>query len=300
MRVLLTGAGGFVGQAVARKLAERDEVKFVRLLDLERPSLPSDQRFEAMAANLADSASIAPCLDSIDAVIHLASIPGGTAEQNPALSRLVNVDGTLALLEHLDAQRAGTRFVYASSIAVFGEARQPVDDLTIPTPSLVYGAHKRMIEIALGDFHRRGAVSCIALRLPGIVARPRGNTGLKSAFMSDVFHAAFNHEPFVMPVGPEATMWLMSAEQVAENLVHAMLLPDVDGQALTLPALRVTAQALVGALYDDPSRVDYAPDEPLQAKFGALPPLSTPAAESLGFAHDGALEALVAAVRASL
>jgi D-erythronate 2-dehydrogenase len=289
VKVLVTGAAGFIGQAVAACLAGEAGIDAVRLVDRIAPPCPDDPRFEARCADL--TAPVADLLDGIDTVIHLASIPGGSAEADPALSRRVNLDATLGLLEALDA-RAG-RFVYASSIAVFGAIADPVDDRTEPRPSLVYGAHKRMVEIALADFHRRGRVSTIALRLPGIVARPRGDTGLKSAFMSDVFHAARAGEAFVMPVEPGATMWLMSATRVARNLVHAALLPAVGGQALTLPALRVTAGELVAALYGRADAVRYEPDFALQANFGALPPLSAPLAEALGFCHDGTIDHLV-------
>jgi D-erythronate 2-dehydrogenase len=296
--LLVTGAGGFIGQAVARALARRRDVGPVRLLDRQAPPTPDDPRFSALAADLTDLETVGTALDGIETVIHLASIPGGLAEARPALSRAVNVDAALQLLEALDARARPSRFVFASSIAVFGRLGGRVDDETPPEPQLVYGAHKRMVEIALADFHRRGRVQAVALRLPGVVARPRGDSGLKSAFMSDVFHAAAAGERYTLPVGPEAAFWLMSARCVAENLVHAAGLDRLDGRALTLPALRVEAGALANALFADPRRVAFAPDAALQAGFGAYPPLDTPAADALGFVHDGDLDGLIAAVRA--
>jgi D-erythronate 2-dehydrogenase len=295
--LLVTGAAGFIGQAVARALARRPDLGPVRLLDRRAPIAPADARFSATAADLTDPAAVADALDGVDAVIHLASIPGGAAEADPALSRAVNLDATLRLLETLDARQRPSRFIYASSIAVFGRLGAQVDDDTAPEPRLVYGAHKRMVEIALADFPRRGRVQGLALRLPGVVARPRGDSGLKSAFMSDIFHAAADGEAYTLPVGPEATMWLMSARRVAENLVHASGLGELDGGTLTLPALRVRADELVAALFADPAQVNYAPDPALQAGFGSYPPLRTPAAEALGFRHDGDLAGLIAAVR---
>jgi nucleoside-diphosphate-sugar epimerase len=297
VRLLVTGAGGFIGQTVARALLDYPQFEAVQLVDRTVPAIPDDPRFSAQAHDLSAGAAIDTMLADVDAVIHLAAIPGGSAEADPVASRRVNIDATLRLLEHLDGRSAPARFVYASSIAVFGEITRPIDDDTRPAPTLVYGTHKRMVELALADFHRRGRVSTIALRLPGIVARPRGNAGLRSAFMSDVFHAAAADEAFVMPVGPEATMWIMSAARAAENLIRAALLPSTQGQALTLPALRITAEQLVTTLYADPTKVQFARDIELQRKFGAFPPLATPAAEMLGFSHDGSLDALVAAVR---
>lgn len=297
MRVLLTGAGGFVGRAVAAALARDPRFTHVRLVDRAPMGVLPTDRVEPLVLDLAQGDARARALDGIEAVIYLASVPGGTAEADPALSRAVNLDATMAILEHLDARTSATRFVYASSIAVLGHCASSVDDATAPAPIMVYGAHKRMVEIAISDFHRRGRVEGISLRLPGIVARPGGAGGLKSAFMSDIFHAAARNDRFTMPVGAAATMWLMSARTVADNLVHALTLPTANGSAITLPALRVGAGELAEALYADAMLVTYRPYPDLERGFGAYPPLSTAIADRLGFRHDGTLKALVAAVQ---
>jgi nucleoside-diphosphate-sugar epimerase len=201
------------------------------------------------------------------------------------------------------AARAGNRprFVFASSIAVFGDPLpSSVDDATPLSPRLLYGAHKAMMEQWLATLSRRGDIDAVSLRLPGVVARPRGPSGMKSAFMSDVFHSLSTGENFVMPVSEDATSWLTSVDCAVGNLVHALTvdLTHAPGdRAVTLPALRVRMGNLVeeialqtGAVAES---VSYAPDSALEAAFGALPPLLTPAAESLGFSNDGALPALV-------
>ena len=99
-----------------------------------------------------------------------------------------------------------------------------VDDITPLRPQLVYGAHKAMTEQWLATLSRRGALDALSLRLPGIVARPPGPSGMKSAFMSDVFHALRVGKPFTSPVAADATMWLMSVETVVAALLHALTL----------------------------------------------------------------------------
>jgi nucleoside-diphosphate-sugar epimerase len=148
---------------------------------------------------------------------------------------------------------------------------------------------------------RRGEIDGVAVRLPGVVARPDGASGLRSAFMSDVFHALAARRPFTSPVSPGATMWMMSLGQCADALVHAAtvsadLLPP--RRVATLPALRLTMAELVAAIARavdaDPGLVSYAPDAGLQALFGDYPLLETPAADRAGFRHDGDAGALVA------
>jgi len=206
------------------------------------------------------------------------------------------VDATVALIDAAARSGQHPRFLFASSIAVFGDPLPAVvDDRTLPAPRMVYGAHKTMMEQWLAAQTRRGAVSGLSLRLPGIVARPRAPSGMKSAFLSDVFHALKAGEAIALPVSPAATMWLMSASRIARNLAHA-LDSEAEG-ALTLPALRVTMAELVNALAvatgAPADLVSYAPDEAIESAFGRQPLLQTPAAEAYGFGADADLAALV-------
>jgi hypothetical protein len=74
--------------------------------------------------------------------------------------------------------------------------------------------------------------------------------------------------------------------------------------AVTLPALSVGLGDLVEAIARQTSgpagAVRYAPDAQIIRNFGAYPPLSTPAADALGFRHDGDLDGLVARALADL
>jgi nucleoside-diphosphate-sugar epimerase len=296
MRTVITGAGGFLGRAVTRRLSATLGDGRLVLVDREPPR-SHDPRVECVAADIADRDVLARVLEGADRVAHLAAVPGGAAEADYALSRRVNLDASLTLLDLLAQRATPARLVFASSIAVFG-APLPyfVEDDTLPQPALTYGAHKLMVETALCNLVRLGRIEGLALRLPGLVARPPAAKGLKSAFMSEVFHALSAGRPFVSPVGPDATLWLMSVDQAAANIVHG-LSAELPPHALTLPALHTSMETLVRAierhLGGEPARVTYDPDPALEEAFGRLPPLATPAADRLGFAHDGDLDRLV-------
>lgn len=299
MRIVVTGAGGFVGSRLVRDLAAHDVVA----VDNTPGEIPDLPHVIPVVGDLCDADVLAATLaDGCDAVIHLATVPGGAAEENPELARRVNVEATMALADA--ASRAGTqpRFVFASSIAVFGgDLPASVDDSTPLSPQLLYGGHKTMMEQWLATLSRRGAVDAVSLRLSGVVARPRGPSGMKSAFMSDVFHALSAGEEFVMPVSANATSWLSSVECAVGNFTHALtvdlgLAPG--DRAVTLPALRVRMSDLVAEIARQTGAaaelVTYAPDSGLESAFGALPPLSTPRADALGFVNDVDLPELVA------
>lgn len=297
MLLAITGAAGFVGRAVVRQLAERHPQVELLLADREVTGFGT---YETLAGDLTEPAVIAALTaPRVDAVLHLAALPGGAAERNPAASRAINLDVPLALIEGM----RGRRLVIAGSIAVFGGILpDPVDDATVPTPASVYGTHKRMVELAFADAVRRGAVTGFALRLPGIVARPAAAGGFGSAFLSDIFHTALAGTPLCVPVAADATSWLMSVRCCAGNLVAAALGERTAEEAMTLPALRVTIGDLVTELarHGDVSGIRFEEIPATRATFGSYPVLSTARADALGFRHDGGLTQLVETVLADL
>jgi nucleoside-diphosphate-sugar epimerase len=319
MRVLVTGACGFVGAAVVQRLLaspqslNRSPGLPLTLVLIDR-SLPAQgappaagTRVFSHAGDLADSRLLRRALaDGVDLAFHLASVPGGSAEKDPVLGRKVNLEATLELFEQLAEQATPPRVVFASSVAVYGGSpRQgidkPVDPHTPLRPRLSYGAHKLVAEILLADLSRRGRLDGMSLRLPGIVARPLGPSGLVSAYMSDILRRVAAGEPFTCPVSPQATSWWMSVRCCVDNLLHAANI-DTTGldtrRAWPLPVLHFSMQALVDTLAriygaEAAGRVRWAPDENVESVFGRYPPLDASEAEALGFRHDGSIEALV-------
>lgn len=298
MRVLVTGAGGFVGRKLVPLLAKAHDVV---AMDCDCSDLESLGASRVVEGDLADAAMRARAIKGVDAVIHLATVPGGAAEEQPRLAQEINVEATMNLSLEVAAARRGAAFVFASSIAVFGHPLPAqIDDATPVAPVMLYGAHKAMIEAWLAALTRREDLAALSLRLPGIVARPRAPSGMKSAFMSDLFHAVAAREAIELPVSSNAMLWLMSVEQVARCLAHGLAATEAvlpAGGAITLPSLRVRMEDLVTEICRqiaaDLALVTYRPDAAIEQGFGSQPPLRTRMAESLGFTHDGDLERLV-------
>lgn len=305
MRVLVIGANGLVGHALSRSLINKlslqgRTISQLILLDQTLPDHQNTHWVKNYAGDLTDAALLRRILaDGVDTVFHLASVPGGLAEQDYVLGYRVNLQGTLELLNQLQQQPNCPTLVYASSIAVYGaELPKLMDEDYLPRPELSYGSHKLMAETAIQDLSRRGEVNGHALRLPGIVARPPQASGLKSAFMSDLMHAVASGHPYECPVSAEATAWWMSVKCCVNNLVHAAELNSHQKKCIwQLPVLQLSIQQVITALcnvYDqDPALVSYNPDKNLEALFGRYPPIVTTRAEQAGFKHDGNIKTLV-------
>ena len=305
MRILVTGAAGFLGRALLRTLASRSREHQIIALDLAPPiNAEATGPISWLSGALDDRDMMERAgLQDFDVVYHLASVPGALAEREPALGRRVNLDATLDLFDRLAGSGRRPRVVYASSVAVYGDMDgRPIGVDSPARPTSTYGAHKRMAEIALSDHSRRGELSGIALRLPGLIARPGKSAGFGSAFMSELPRAYAAGKPYVCPVSPEAAAWWMSAGCAARNLLRAASI-DVCGE-VQLPALRLSVAEIVDVLSDlfGPDRrslISFKPDERIEAQFGRFPKLSTARDEALGFADDGSSITLIKEALAS-
>ena len=306
MKTLVTGAGGFIGARLLRSLLADPSVDEITAVDLSpAPSGPALERLRWVRGAIDDSAVLDEIItERFDQVFHLVSVAGALAEREPALGRRVNLDASLNLFDRLAAAGGRPRVVYASSIAVYGDVGPgPVSSRTPARPLITYGAHKRMVEIALSDLTRRGEASGIAVRLPGIVARPGVSNALGSAFMSNLLHAFAEGRPYVCPVSPEATCWWMSATSAVRNLRHAAAIEAVG--LVQLPALRLSVTEVMDALadaygQDHKSLIQFVSDPFIESVFGRYPQLDTADAEALGFADDGGASGLIAAALANV
>lgn len=302
-QVVVTGAAGFIGSRIVDRLLADPSFVDARITISDMKLSPrDDERVRVVEGDFCDPSVRSEMLqDKVDLLFHLGGIMGGTAEMDYPLARSVNVDATLSLFEALRSEAAPPRVVFASSIAVFGPPLPSlIDDDTHPVATMYYGAQKRMMEVVLEQFSARGLIDGLAIRLPGIVARPGVDPRFKSAFMSAVFHAYAAGEDFVMPCSPGGRLWLISVPACVDAFLHAAAIPaKLLGQrrAFTLPAQVLTVAELIAALAarfpESGSVIRYEPDPALEAVFTSQPPLSTALADSLGFKHDGDLPTLI-------
>jgi len=256
MKILITGAAGFIGQLLAEVLLN-DPSYTLLLTDIIEPPIPKNVKYPHNATCVkADLSTEAASI--IDSTIEIAFIFHGImssgAEANFPLGMLVNLDATRILLDALHSARPGIRVIYASSQAVYGRPfPKIVDENVRPTPESSYGAQKLICETLINDYSRRGFIQGLAVRFPTITVRPGKPTAAASSFLSGLIREPLNGVECVLPVQDRAFgSWVCSPKTLVLNLVHTItldlnLLP-AHNRVVNMPGIYVTIQDMLNAL----------------------------------------------------
>jgi nucleoside-diphosphate-sugar epimerase len=262
LKVLITGGAGFLGARLAHQLLKRGQLAGHTIDELvvadlypPPPDLLSDARVRASTGALIDQCA-ALRTEVFDAVFHLAAAVSAECETDFDLGMRSNLDTTRALLDALRAAGNVPRFIFASSIAVFGSdpvlpLPAVVRDDTLPTPQSSYGIQKFICEQLVADYTRKGFIDGRNVRLMTVVVRPGRPNGAASGFLSAIVREPVNGEVSVCPVSPETRVALASPARTMEGLIAvAEASRDVLGGriAINLPALTVSVGEMLHAL----------------------------------------------------
>ena len=270
MRLLITGGAGFIGARLARTLLARGQIDGQRIEQIVLADLaaaPADllgeRRVQGRVGKLLEHADVLRDED-FDGIFHLASAVSGECETDFDLGMSSNLDSTRALLDALrqrqqrraKANQPATRFVFSSSIAVFGpDPAYPfpplVGDDTLPTPQTSYGAQKHICEHLVADYTRKGYVDGRAARLVTVTVRPGRPNGAASSFFSGIIREPLAGEEALLPVDASVAHPVASPQCMVDGLVkvyEASRAAFVGRSALTMPGLNVTVQQMLDAL----------------------------------------------------
>lgn len=245
--VLVTGANGFLGRVLVRKLAEEGAHVKTLVLPGERVPTTWDAEIVVHRGDVTCEADVARAMRNVQVVFHLAAVVGDAGDD--ALHQRITVGGTRLVAERAAAQRA--RLVLASSIVTYGDriGREVCDESTPHgRANGPYSRAKQGQERVVNELVRTRGLDAVVVR-PGNVYGPGSGPWLLD--LLDVLRRGL---PSLIG-GGDFDAGLAYVDNVVDVLVRASTLPEVRGLSLlAVDGLHVTwreyftdVAAIVGA-----------------------------------------------------
>lgn len=225
MRVLVTGAAGFVGANLCRGLAASRQAEVVGIDNLStgRRSNLEGVPVELWEASLLDAASLRAAMAGCDAIVHLAAVPSVPRSiKDPVGSWRANADGTLAVLEAARHEGVGY-FLAASSSSVYGD--NPVlpkhEDLPV-APKSPYAASKLATEQLSLAYQASFEFGVLALRFFNVYGPLQPADHAYAAVIPAFVSAAVTGQPLTVHGDGEQTRDFTSVASVSAVIREAL------------------------------------------------------------------------------
>ncbi len=191
MNYLITGAAGFIGSAIARQILEREGANTCVTIDNLstglRENIPDGCRF--IYGNTYDKNVLKQLDDEhFDAIIHIAGQSSGEISfDDPVYDLQTNTQSTIMLLKYALRTRC-KKFIYASSMSVYGDHNPPiVDENTETVPKSFYAVGKLASENYMRIYSEYG-IACTALRFFNVYGIGQNMANLRQG-MASIFLA---------------------------------------------------------------------------------------------------------------
>ncbi len=236
-RLLVTGGFGFVGGRLVEHLRAAEPGLEIALgtRDPGRPRPPWTQPHRAVGLDLGDAGALARAVRGFDAIIHLAGLDEADSKRDPVAAVEVNTLGTYRLLRA--AVGRVERFVYVSTIHVYGEslaAGRPVTEETPTRPWHPYAITRRAAEDFVHAFRVGEGLRSLVLRVSNGYGRPM-DPGIArwSLLVNDLCRQAVRTGRLVLATSGRQSRDFVSLHDVARAVHHLLFgVPDSWGDGL--------------------------------------------------------------------
>jgi nucleoside-diphosphate-sugar epimerase len=237
--ILVTGGAGFIGSNLVDRLLE-DGFKVKVIDDLSTGDkqnlahLENNESFEFIEGNIQDFDLIKKTVKGVDAVFHEAALVSVTRSvEDPLLSNEINVKGSLNLLKSCVNANV-KRFVYASSCAVYGDAKVlPIPEDLSAKPLSPYAVDKLATENYAKVFYEVYGLETVGLRYFNVYG-PRQKYGPYSGVISIFIKRFLENKPPTIYGDGEQTRDFVNVKDVVEANMLTLSKRDIAGEVFNI------------------------------------------------------------------
>lgn len=226
-KVLVTGATGFAGAVLTRRLVQDGARVRVLVRSREKLRAKNLSDVEAVEGSVDDPEAVGKAMEGIEVVYHLAAAyrEGGLGD---AGYRVVHVEGT-RLLCRAAVEKGVKRFVHCSTVGVHGHIEHPPADETYRfSPGDIYQETKLEGEKCALGFHRENGLAVSVVR-PAAILGPEDERLLK------LFRLA-NRDRVILLGDGKIHYHLVHVEDLVQGFLLAGTVPEAVGQAFIIGA----------------------------------------------------------------
>jgi len=226
MKILITGASGFVGKSLVQRLLKEDHKLTVTSTGSENELpkeiydfsvFPEAQKHKVLYHSL--EGIDWRCVYGQDAVIHLAANNDTRCQDESEMMR-ANLFGPIGLFTKA-ASGGCKNFVYASSTAVYGNEPAPyTEDVTLEKPLNIYGDSKKRFDELAMKFAEDQKVKVVGLRYCNVYGPGEEHKGKRMSMIGQLLRKMMNGEkPTLFKSGEQKRDWVYVEDVVDANML---------------------------------------------------------------------------------